>query len=272
MLLMILAAVFLCGFLAYARFVEPYRLTETRMAVSHTNAPDGFSEITIAVFSDTHFSSYYNLRHFEKMKDRINAEKPDIILFCGDLIDDYRTYGGNTVAIADSLAGLNANIGKFAVYGNHDHGGGAKRVFAEIMETAGFVVLLNDAFELPDLNMMIVGLDDFIFGEASVDAAGLAREDYFNIVLCHEPDVANMLTAYDIDLMVAGHTHGGQINLPGYEHVFFPPFGQIYTQGFYILDSDRSTSLYVSPGIGTTKMPLRFRATPEVAFITVINN
>jgi len=268
---LLLLAILVAFIAFYARYIEPYHLTTRQLTVNHQNAPFGYEEITIAVFSDTHFGPYYTLENFENVKSVINSKNPDIILFCGDLIDNYNEYDGDTIAISSALAKLNAKIGKYAIFGNHDHGGGAFRAYNDIMKAGGFTVFINDFIEFPELNLTLTGLDDFIFGKASTDTAALAPENSYNILFCHEPDIADLILPYNIDFMTAGHTHGGQISLPGYKHVFFPAYGQKYLKGSYSFENDRQTLLYVNSGIGMTKLPFRFMARAEVTFITITN-
>ena len=255
----------------YARFIEPYRLTATEVTINNSAV-----DITVAVFADTHFSNIYTPKDFEKVIDMINSKSPDIILFCGDLIDNYRTYTGDTEEIAKALARLSAPMGKFAVYGNHDHGGGAYGVYAYIMAAGGFQILKNETVEFDDIDLMLIGLDDFVLGSGNTEIVKSAADpDRFNLVFCHVPDIIDDFLEYDVDFMIAAHTHGGQVNIgqtniPIYKHIFFPPYGQNYHMGIYNFENERQTTLYVNSGIATTQLPIRFMAPPEVTFIHLV--
>ena len=259
----------------YSRYIEPYRLTVTEVSATNKNVAANADGITVAVFADTHFSVNYTLKNFEKAINTINSRNPDIILFCGDLIDDYSVYEEDTGEISDALARLSAPMGKFAVYGNHDHGGGARRAYAGIMENGGFQVLINESVEYGGIKLVLIGLDDFIWGDGNTETVkNAAKPDCFNLVLCHEPDVVDSLLDCGIDLMVAGHTHGGQINigqanLPIYKHLFFPPYGRNYVKGSYSFENAANTTLYVNSGLASTILPLRFMAPPEITFIAI---
>ena len=255
---------------AYARFVEPHRLISSEFSVENKNALDGFSGITIALFADTHFSEYYTLKDFSKVVNLINNRKPDMILFCGDLIDDFNKFGGDVSAISNALSKLSAPMGKFAVYGNHDHGGGAHQVYGAIMENGGFAVLRNGFLDFEDIGLRLIGIDDLLLGNGNISIVpGAADPGLFNLVFCHEADIVDRLLDCNVDLMVAGHSHGGQVNVFGYRHTFQPRYGRNYIKGGYNFDNPSRTVLYVNPGLGTTIIPIRFMAPPEVTFITI---
>jgi len=211
--LLLIIAIFVLLVL-YAGFIEPSRLIVTEITVSNGNALEYADSIIVAVFADTHFSNFYKPGDFEKVITTINSKNPDIILFCGDLIDDYSTYEGDTEEIAKALSRLSANIGKFAVYGNHDHGGGAHRSFINIMESGGFQVLINETVEFEDIRLKLHGIDDFVLGRGNIEfIRENASNDYFNLVFSHVPDIVDSIIGEGVDLMVAAHTHGGQINI-----------------------------------------------------------
>lgn len=259
--------------LVYARYIEPHRLTVTEISIANENLPEGAGDTVIAVFADTHFSDYYTPVNFEKAIAAINAKSPDIILFCGDLIDHYDNYGGSPDAIADALLKLNASIGKFAVYGNHDHGGGAHRAYDSIMENGGFKILSNEYVEFEDIGLILIGLDDFVLGNGNTGViTDAVRPGWFNLVLCHEPDIIDDIPKESVDLMVSGHTHGGQINIPGYKHVYYPPYGRNYDKGRFDFDNASHTVLYVNSGLGSTMLPFRFMAPPEISFFYLSRN
>jgi predicted MPP superfamily phosphohydrolase len=96
-----------------------------------------------------------------------------------------------------------------------------------------------------------------------------AEEDQYNLVLTHAPDVADELLPYNADLILSGHTHGGQVNLGLFGDYVLPPYGKKYIQGLYSFDTVRNTKLYVNSGIGMTFLPFRFLAPPEITVVTL---
>ncbi|WP_165445430.1 metallophosphoesterase [Bacilliculturomica massiliensis] len=249
---------------AYARYVEPHLLITEEVSIYSTHVTPEQKELNIVVFADTHFSDNYTIKDFERAVGKINDMEPDLVFFLGDLIDHYDRYEGSTEAISEKLSEIRASYGKFAVFGNHDYGGGAERHYKDIMTAGGFQVLVNQRSDLKDLGVTIVGIDDVIIGYGDPTAASQCRPESFNIVLAHEPDLVTEMTDYDIDLMLSGHTHGGQVRIPYLSDAYLPPYGQQYERGIYRFENERQTTLYVNSGLGTTYLPLRFRCPPEL--------
>lgn len=269
---------------SYARFLEPRFIDETKLVLTDTAIdgplPAGFNEpLQAAVIADVHFSQYYTPKDFERVVERINVMKPDLVFFLGDLIDNYNAYEGDTTSIIEQLSRIETSgratvtmengvvHDKFAVYGNHDYGGGLENKYQSIMEASGFHVLINDTVTLDDWALTITGIDDMVIGYGDVSCAKSLSEDTYNIVLSHVPDVVTELTNEPIDLMLSGHTHGSQISVPFLSDQFLPPYGRIFISGEYNFENQRGTTLYVNRGLGTTKLPLRFLASPELTEI-----
>lgn len=271
LLFLLLAAFIIVG---YSRFVEPYILTTayaeyTAPRITCASADAGGEPLKIAIFADTHFSDYYTPENFEDVISRINAAEPDVVFFLGDLVDDYNSYSGSLENIADGLARIEASIGKYAVYGNHDYGGGMQFHYPDIMEAGGFELLINQTAVLEELNICILGIDDMLIGYGDPAAAESLSPDSCNIVICHEPDVYDMIADCDTDLMLAGHTHGRQINLKIFDDLIQPALGKKYIKGSYSFGNARGSELYVTAGIGMTKLPMRFASPPEINIITL---
>lgn len=259
----LITIVCLIGF-GYVRYIEPYTLNEVEETIQGTPI-----DLKIAVFSDTHFSNWYTTEDFQQVVEMINNQSPDIVFFVGDLIDNLNEYDGDLTAISDCLAQINAPYGKFAVYGNHDYGGGAEWEYEGIMEAGGFAVLVDEQIILEELGVAITGIDDILIGSGSPEVTKSCSPEYYNIALCHEPDIIDNVLDNPVNLMISGHTHGGQINIFGLVKTMLPPEGQKYVKGFHEFDNEANTTLYVSKGIGMTKLPFRFMAMPEVTFITL---
>lgn len=258
--------------LIYARFIEPNLLTVRYENMSSSLLNEDADKLKILLFSDTHISSHFDENDLKRAVERINEEAADIVVFGGDLIDEFNTYENkdNINEIWEILSEIKAPSGKYAVYGNHDYGGGAERVYAQIMENSGFMLLKNEKIQLNDYNINIIGMDDSIFGDYDRETiTGMLDKDRCNIVLSHEPDVIDFLLEYDADLFLSGHSHGGQINLPFLDSL--PLLAKKYTRGLYSFDNFRQTKLYVNIGLGTSQIPMRFMAVPELTVITLNN-
>lgn len=266
-MLFILAVVLLVGLtVSYARFIEPHRLTVTEIE----DMSDVVTEsLTVAVFADTHFGFAYDTEDFQKVVDTVNENPPDLLLFAGDLIDNLNEYRGDTAEISEKLAQMKANIGKYAVFGNHDYGGGAEYQYEDIMNAGGFQVLVNEVVALKGNNLRLAGIDDLLIGYGDPSIVNHMDSGMYNLVLCHEPDIIDKILDSNTDYMVAGHTHGGQIRIPFYTQKFLPSYGEKYVKGKYALENRSQTTIYVNSGLGTTKIPARLGAVPELTYITI---
>ena len=260
-------------FYSYARAIEPVLLTVKYENIYSDFINDKDDSIKIVQFSDTHISEFFNVNNLKKAVEKINAQSPHIVVFTGDLIDKYNEYSNKDKIheIWEALSSINAPLGKYAVYGNHDYGGGAERAYRQIMRKSGFQILLNENAMIEGYNINIIGMDDSIFGTPDKGAiVNFLDEDYYNIVLSHEPDVAEHYLEYNVDLFLTGHSHGGQVNLPFINYT--PPLAQKYVRGMYEVDNYRQTKIYVNVGLGTSQIPMRFMAIPELAVITITGN
>jgi hypothetical protein len=267
LLLLIVAGILLF----YARYVEPNRLRVEEVTVSSAHVSEAADGLRILVFADTHFGPYYTTEDFERVLSAVEDAKPDLLFFLGDLIDHYSRYSENGDArwISDVLSQMEAPYGKFAVYGNHDYGGGAESKYPTVLSDGGFQLLTNETARLPDLGLTIIGIDDVLIGYGDPEVAAAAQDDSFNIILTHAPDIADRVISYPADLILAGHTHGRQVDLRFFDDLVLPPYGKKYISGLYSLPGERAPQLYVTSGLGTTKLPLRFLSVPEVTLITL---
>lgn len=249
--------------LGWARYIEPHLLL-----VSHLKADTGQTgaQCRVVFFSDTHFSSSYGKEEAAALAQKINQLKPDIVLFGGDFLDSYARDQQTLEldAICEALDSINAPGGKFAVWGNHDYGGGASRVYPELMEQCGFTLLKNEYITLEDYSVTIIGCDDVMLGSRTMQQ--LPEDGNFHLVLAHEPASLGLLDGSAEGIMLTGHTHGGQIYLPFLTEQVLPPGSDGYIRGLYAQEETQllSNGLYVSRGIGTTHLPLRLFNPPEI--------
>lgn len=192
----------------------------------------------------------------------------DIIFFTGDLMDEPNKYSEQG-AIPPLLKRLNAPFGKFAIYGNHDHGGYGTDIYKSIMNESGFTLLQNEFNRITLLDgsqIYVLGLDDAMLGKPDLTALipEIPAESY-KILLCHEPDLADNVLVHGVQLQLSGHSHGGQIKIPFLGPLVTPPLSEKYHEGFYKIENElNQLTLYVNRGIGTTRLPFRFHSKPEV--------
>lgn len=244
----------------YAFNIEPKKLTVHDYKLEKNEAETTLKLIQI---SDIHLSEYITLADLEKIVNRVNELNPDIVVFTGDLIDRANTYS-QIDDIAPILKQLKGQ--KYAIYGNHDIGGGAIRYYENIMLESDITLLRNqyDVLDFQGKSLTISGYDDVLLGNPDFTLETPIAD--YHIALLHEPDLATELDRKDIDLILSGHSHGGQIALPFYGAVIKPAYAKIFTAGFYDLDH---SLLYVNTGIGTTRIHARLFAEPMIAYFEI---
>ena len=258
----------------YAREVEPRMLDITRHTIKNAALPSGFDGVRVIQFSDTHIGFQYTMEQLKQLITKINKLKPDLIVFTGDLLDDPRNFTEKNKLIT-MLSNLDAPLGKFAVYGNHDHGGYGSDLYKQIMEQSGFTLLLNTSANIKLLDgssIWIAGIDDAMLGKPDLNAS-MAKipTDSYTILLSHAPDKAEEAAQHPIQMQLSGHSHGGQIQIPFYGPLVTPPFAEKYVEGFYTVGPNDDLTLYVNRGLGTTRLPFRFLSQPELAIFTLIS-
>ncbi|MDQ0243954.1 putative MPP superfamily phosphohydrolase [Bacillus fengqiuensis] len=255
----------------YARYIEPRQLDVVEQTITSPNIPESFHNVKILQFSDIHLGLSYNLPLLERLVEKMNILSPDIVLFTGDLIDIPNEYL-HMKKVAPILKQVYAPLGKFSIFGNHDHGGYGTEMYKQIMHDSEFKLLVNEVVHIRLVDnsyIAIGGLDDILLGKPSyAHTLGQLSKDIFSIIMVHEPDVAQKVALYPVDLQLSGHSHGGQIQIPFYGPLITPPLSTLYREGMYEV-GDSKMQLYVNRGLGTTRLPFRFLAKPEITLFTL---
>lgn len=232
------------------------------------NLPKSWAGRKIVQVSDTH-SSPASGGFLRQTFDRINEERPDVIAFTGDYAAEGRDLQKSLAIVAREGKRLKASIpgGKLAVLGNHDRWAGERDVI-RALEEAGFNVLVNGSVRLGESpGLVILGLDDLWSGTVDYrkTLAGVDLSRDAAVALSHNPDVLPDAGREGIRVILAGHTHGGQVVLP----FFGPPYQPSkynYVCGFF---RHGKSILYVSRGLGCLFPPFRLNCPPEVAVFTL---
>lgn len=223
----------------------------------------------IMQLSDLHLES---LRiPVQKILAFIESSQPDIIVLTGDLIST-RT---DLDKLPAYLAPLSAKDGCYMVMGNNDYSHFSRSLFKrylEVLRSLHWTPLLNEAKFLPELNLWIIGIDDPATAHDDVDKAYVgihsASSNAFRLALAHSSDCLDDVAKYGADLLLTGHTHGGQIRLPGLKpfitNTYLGDHG-IY-EGYHIISN---VPLYINRGIGESVFPWRFNVTPEITVFTL---
>lgn len=256
---------------AWAVLIEPGWVVtrETRLPIARWPATLG--PLRIVALSDLHTGSpHITVARVEQVVARVNAAHPDLIVLLGDYVI-HRVIGGRFVEperTAAALRGLAAPLGVFAVLGNHDWWYDGGRV-GRALEGAG-IRLLEDTATRVDTRggpLWLAGVSDLYTRPADIGRAlASVPEGAPVILLTHNPDVFVDVPARVL-LTLAGHTHGGQVNLPLLGRLVVPSqFGERFAIG-HVHEDGRD--LFVTPGIGTSILPVRFGVPPEISVLTV---
>lgn len=247
----------------YAMFIEPDLLRVIHYDFPHSKIEG--QPIKVVQFSDTHIGDFFTIEELQKVVDKINEQEADLVLFTGDLMDDASVYQGSIEEIGTVLSNIQSKFGNYAVFGNRDYGGGAERFYEELMESAGFHVLLNnhETITVNGTTLSLFGADDALIGyyDAKQTMKGI-EEGNFNLLLVHEPDLVDDFIDYPVDLVVAGHSHGGQVYIPFVGPLLTTTLAEKYVRGLY--DINENLSLYVNTGIGNTRVPFRLFNVPQI--------
>jgi hypothetical protein len=214
--------------------------------------------LRIVALGDIHFDPLYEEAYMGRVMDAVNEVQPDVIAYTGDFL----THSAVRMRdLAELLARGTARIGSYATLGNHDHWAGAD-VVTSALEDHGIRVLRNASVPLPGHdNAYLSALDSYWAGRPDPSILARTRVDSRHILLVHEPDPFATLDDPRIKLQISGHTHGGQVRMPGVGALHLPKWGVKYQEGLFAQDS---RLLYVNRGVGTMSPHIRFRCPPEI--------
>ncbi|MCD7035462.1 metallophosphoesterase [Metabacillus sp. GX 13764] len=251
----------------YALFIEPNTLRDATVRLDIPDLPPALKGTKIFQLSDVHLGDHFSLARLSSIVEKANKLKPDIFVFTGDLMDKPNRYG-DIHLIQKVLKKIKAPMGKFAVYGNHDHGGFGTDNYKKIMKESGFTLLVNEAqllYSSKDYRFYAAGIDDAILGAPKCPVIPDNKKSHV-LLLVHEPVLIKGGACSKTVLQLSGHSHGGQINLPFIEIPDLSHSSGNYKQGLYIKNG---RYLYVSSGVGTARLPLRLFSPPEVTMFVL---
>jgi predicted MPP superfamily phosphohydrolase len=261
--------------MGYSLFVEPRQLTITRRTLPIQNLPPSLQGLRLVQLSDIHHGPWLTLDFVHHIVAQTNALDPDLVLLTGDYVYDSPRYIQPAIA---ALAELRPRIGTLAVLGNHDwYEGGpltrfecARHGIPLIDNTRVILTADRKLTRSADVGLCFAGIGDLWEDEPNYDAA-LAHlpPSMPRLLLSHNPDAAEdprfLRTRHRVDLMLSGHTHGGQVRLPIVGAPVVPSkYGQKYAAG---LVQGPRCPVYVSRGLGLSGLPVRFAVPPEVVLL-----
>ncbi len=230
--------------------------------------PGDAAPLRVAVMSDIHLGSLaMDQARLDRIVRQVNALRPDLVLIAGDFINGYGAADAHAVEVplTHALSHLEAPLGVVAVPGNHDHGTSMAAVRTALTR-AGITVLANEALRRGPL--AIGGVDDDYshFDNLPATLDELRRTGGAALLLTHSPDLATKLPA-QAPFLIAGHTHCGQVQLP----LIGPPILPVRTSRRFLcgLVSDAGHQVLVTAGLGTSDIPVRWRAPPDLWLLTI---
>ena len=263
------------GVAVYSGEIERHWVDIHHISIKLKNLPEAFHGYRIAHLADFHYGEYSEPTYIRHVIRVANALKPDMFALTGDFISAYPLVRTISVDFAHHCAGLLSGLHaplKAAVLGNHDALIGSKEV-TNALTSNGITVLKDNSMpiEKDGARLWLAGVADaLVWPGANLQAAIPAarrRETEPLILMAHEPDYADQVVGSGVDLILSGHTHGGQVRIPFMPLMDLPPMGEKYIEGLFAIGD---LQLFVTRGIGTVGVPFRFRCPPEIALITLI--
>jgi predicted MPP superfamily phosphohydrolase len=259
--------------LAFEGFLrEPNHPLAEHIEVRLARLPEAFDGFRIAQITDIHFGPYMDQPELERSVRLAQQFQPDLVALTGDFVShpfhqrDGLEGARNAEPCADVLARWKG-VPMIAVLGNHDHWNNADLVEGSLTER-GIKVLRNgaQAIEREKQVLWVAGIDDALEGHADVSQciAKIPRTDA-TILLAHEPDFADHAAKFPIDLQLSGHSHGGQVRIPGIGPIILPAMAHKYHTG---LNRVGTLQVFTSHGVGLINPPVRLNCPPKVSLIT----
>jgi predicted MPP superfamily phosphohydrolase len=250
------------GEMARVALAEPFMLAIERQQIYLRRLPKGLDGLRIVHLSDLHFGPIVNPKHLERAIEAANDLRPDLIALTGDYISHDRSYAA---PCAELVGRLRARYGVYAVLGNHDHWTDAALI-ADLFRAEGITVLLNEGMRL-DLNgesFWLSGVNDTMVGLEDLPLALAGSGDNeMKLLLAHNPIILRRAARAGVDLVLSGHTHGGQVTLRPEKNLSGRPRRRLLRG----LGRRGNTQIYVTRGLGTVVLPIRYGCPPEVSLL-----
>ena len=250
--------------IARTALAEPNQLAVERHAIGLKRLPRALDGLRIVHLSDIHHSPFTGREQVERAVEVANSLQPDIIALTGDYVSHEREY---VQPCAEMLGRLRARRGVYAVLGNHDNWVDAELI-TDCFRLAGIQVLNNEgmrfedrgaSFWLAGVNDTMVGLEDLPLALAGSSA------DEMKLLLAHNPVILRRAARAGVDLVLSGHTHGGQVTWRSERSAS----GRVRRRILRGLGRRGETQIYVTRGLGTVVLPVRYGCLPEVSLLTL---
>jgi predicted MPP superfamily phosphohydrolase len=248
--------------IARAALAEPFQLVVEQHAIQLRRLPVALDRLRIVQLSDIHHSPFTGRKQIERAIETANSLNPDIIALTGDYVSHERAYAA---PCAELLGRLRARCGVYAVLGNHDHWTDAALI-TDLFRAEGIKVLINEGmrFEHNGAAFWLAGVDDTMVGleDLPLALAG-SSSDEMKLLLAHNPIILRRAARAGVDLVLSGHTHGGQVTWRSERSRSGRPRRRMLRG----LGQRGDTQIYVTRGLGTVIVPLRYGCRPEVSLL-----
>jgi len=240
---------------------EANTLSVEEIEIRLKRLPKNLEGFRLVHLSDIHHSPFTDIEHISRTVQIANSLKPDMFVLTGDYVSHESSY---IAPMAEVLGKLESEFGTFACLGNHDHWTDAEMV-TNLLREANIKVLINEGFRFTakDASFWLAGVDDYMVGKTDLRAALRGSfPDEMTMLLAHNPIIVRRAARVGVDLMLSGHTHGGQIKLRDDEKRILPR--RKLKNGLY---RRKDTQIYITRGIGTVVLPVRYGCPPEISLI-----
>lgn len=257
--------------LLYSRFIGTIGLNTKEYTIKDNNISNDFDGIKIVHFSDIHYKRIITKDRIDKIINEINLINPDIVIFTGDLIDqDSEINEDDITYLKEVLSKINAKYGKYSVIGNHDYSIDIE-ILRSIYKESNFNLLENsyDIIYGKDNNKLYIGgISTGAFSDTVLNKMKYDEESY-KIIILHEPDYIDEIISLNPNLILGGHSHNGQVNIPYLKKYFVPTGSKKYYDEHYLVNN---TNLYISSGIGVSRYNFRLFNHPSINFYRINKN
>ncbi|MEP6901765.1 MAG: metallophosphoesterase [Actinomycetota bacterium] len=250
----------LSQFAKYA-LAEANSLSIEKIDIKLTRLPKKLEGFRLIHLSDIHHSPFTSLEHISRAVKVANRLKPDMFVLTGDYVSHESAY---IEPVAEVLGKLESEFGSFACLGNHDHWTDAELI-TNSFRRANINVLINQGFRFTarEASLWLCGVDDYMVGKTDLRSALHGSfPDEMKLLLAHNPVIVRQAARFEVDLVLSGHTHGGQVKLRDEDKRILPP--RKLKNG---LHRRRNTQIYITRGIGTVVLPIRYQCPPEISLI-----
>lgn len=253
--------------IAYSKKIAIGNIKTNEYNIDSKFITENYHGTKIVHFSDIHYGTSIDKKILNEIVNEINLTKPDIVIFTGDLFDKSVTVNSNDLDDLSNILGkINSTYGKYAIKGDNDFNDD----WSIIMENSGFIDI-NDSYDsIYNKNneiILISGLSSNIKNKNEISKKLENIYDYlsknkvtYSILAMHEPDFIDKIDLKKFNLILAGHTLGGEVKLPIIGGTNYPKYGKKYTKSYYNI---KSTDIYISNGLGTSDLKMRLFNSPS---------